>query len=171
AAPPRIGYYFSSAAGKRWAERVAGDLAALGLPAPLAAEDARYVVQQTSCPSLSVSPARVDDAAGETRLLAPGTLRAEAYALFLALAREWAPAADWPRDSLELRDADGHPIAGAPVIFGGALVLETDTLGRIRFARTEPGPVEVEAADPRARARAVLLDSQRAIVLTGVRSR
>lgn len=171
AAPPRIGHYFASAAGRLWAERTAGELAALRLPAPPAAEDAGFVVGQTSCPSLSVSPARVDDAAGETQLLAPGTLRAEAYALFLALAREWAPGADWPRDSLELCDADGLPVAGAPVTLGGALVLETDALGRVRFARTEPGPIEVEAEDPRVRARAVLLDSQRAIVLTGVRGR
>jgi N-acetylmuramoyl-L-alanine amidase len=165
AEPPMMGHYFSSAAGKAWAGRSAEALARLALPAVAPAEDAQYPLQQTSCPALYAAPARVDEA--EARLLAPGTLRAEAYALFLALAREWAPNADWPLDSLEVRDTAGRPVAGAAVTLGGALVLESDALGRIRFARTEPGPIEVVVRDPRARARALLLDSERGIVLTG----
>jgi N-acetylmuramoyl-L-alanine amidase len=165
AEPPMMGYYFSSAAGRAWAARATDAFARLGLAAPAPAEDAQYPLQQTSCPALYAAPARVDDA--EERLLAPGTIRAEAYALFLALAREWAQGADWPADSLELRDAAGRPVAGAAVTLGGALVLETDALGRIRFARTEPGPIEVEVREPRAVARALLLDSNRGVVLTG----
>jgi len=165
AEPPMMGHYFSSAAGKAWAGRSAEAFARLALPAPAPAEDAQYPLQQTSCPALYAAPARVDEA--EARLLAPGTIRAEAYALFLALAREWAPNADWPLDSLEVRDPAGRPVAGAAVMLGGALVLESDALGRIRFARTEPGPIEVVVRDPRARVRALLLDSDRGIVLTG----
>ena len=167
AEPPMMGHYFSSAAGKAWATRASRELARLGLPSPAPAEDAQYPLQQTSCPALYAAPARVDQPAEEERLRAPGTVRAEAYALLLALAREWAPNADWPPDSVEVRDAAGHPVAGASVVLGGALVLESDALGRIRFARTEPGPIEVEVRDPRAPARAVLLDSDRGIVLTG----
>jgi N-acetylmuramoyl-L-alanine amidase len=164
---PMMGHYFSSAAGKAWAARTTEAFARLALPAPAPAEDAQYPLQQTSCPALYASPARVDVASEEQRLLAPGTLRAEACALFLALAREWAPNADWPPDSLEIHDAAGRPLAGAAVTLGGALVLESDALGRIRFARTEPGPIEVVVRDPRAATRALLLDSDRGIVLTG----
>ncbi|HEY2954503.1 MAG TPA: N-acetylmuramoyl-L-alanine amidase [Candidatus Eisenbacteria bacterium] len=166
AEPPMMGYYFSSAAGKAWAARAAEALARLGLPPSVPAEDAQYPLQQTSCPALFASPARVDVADEERRLLAPGTIRAEASALFLALAREWAPDASFPADSLEVRDAAGRPVAGAPVTLGGALVLASDALGRVRFARTEPGPIEVVVADPRARIRALLLDSDHGSVLT-----
>ena len=167
AEPPRIGHYFSSAPGRRWAQRTGEILAALGLPAPPAAEDAQYPIQQTSCPSLYAGFARVDSAAEESRLLAPGTLRAEAYALFVSIAREWNENPGWPLDSLEVRGARGDPAGGAPVTLGGALVLETDPFGRARFFRTEPGPIELVVDDPRIRARVVLIDSARAPTLTG----
>jgi hypothetical protein len=166
-----MGHYFASDSGKAWAARSSAALAQLGLPAPAPAENAMYPVQQTSCPALYAAPARVDDPAEERRLHAAGTMRAEAYALFLALARGWAPAADWPLDSLEVRDAAGRPVAGASVTLGGALVLESDAAGRIRFARTEPGPIEVVVRDRRISVRALLLDSDRGTVLTGQSSR
>lgn len=165
----RLGHYFSSPGGRRWAAATSALFAALGLPAPPVAEDASYPLQQTSCPALYASPARVDSAADEDALLGPGALRAEAYALFLALAREWAPEAAWVTDSLEVRDAAGVPVPGALVTLGDALVLETDARGRVRFARTEPGPLEAVVDDPRVRARAVLLDSSRGAILTGPR--
>jgi N-acetylmuramoyl-L-alanine amidase len=167
AEPPMFGYYFSSAGGRHMAESAAAAFAALGLAAPRLAEDAQYPLQQTSCAALYVSPARVDLAASEMALLAPGALRAEAYALFVGLAREWAPGAVWPADSLEVRDAAGQPVAGAAVTLGGALVVETDALGRVRFARTEPGPIEASVEDPRVRGRTLLLESARGITLTG----
>jgi len=169
AEPPMMGHYFSSAAGKAWAGTTTNALAALGLPAVAPAEDAQYPLQQTSCPALYAAPARVDQ--DEQRLLAPGTIRAEACALFLALAREYAPHASFTPDSLEVRDGAGRPVAGAAVTLGGTLVLESDALGKIRFARTEPGPIEVVVRDPRASARVLLLDSDRGIVLTGLPDR
>jgi N-acetylmuramoyl-L-alanine amidase len=165
----RLGYYFSSPAGRRWAAGTAAVLASLGIAPPPQVEDALYPLQQTSCPAMYASIARVDSAGDEEALLAPGALRAEAYALFVALAREWAPAAGWAVDSLEVRDAAGVPVAGAPVTLGDALVLETDAQGRVRFARTEPGPIEARVDESRVRARAVLLDSTRGAVLTGPR--
>jgi N-acetylmuramoyl-L-alanine amidase len=167
----RFGYYFSSPAGRRWASSAIGTFAALGIPPPPMLEDALYPLQQTSCPALYASPARVDSADDEEALLARGALRAEAYALFLSLAREWAPvpAGEWPMDSLEVRDAQGMPVPGALVTLGEALVLETDARGKVRFARTEPGPVEAVVDEPRVRARVVLLDSTRGAVLAGPR--
>ncbi|MEK7824416.1 MAG: N-acetylmuramoyl-L-alanine amidase [Candidatus Eisenbacteria bacterium] len=165
----RFGYYFSSPAGRRWAERTGAAFVSLGLAAPPAGEDALYPLQQTSCPALYASPARVDSAGDEAALLAPGALRAEAYALFLGLAREWAPAAVWAVDSLAVRDQAGAPVPGARVTLGDALVLETDRFGRVRFARTEPGPIAAVVDEPRVRARAVLLDFMRGAVLTGPR--
>ncbi|HKQ57203.1 MAG TPA: hypothetical protein VJY35_04990, partial [Candidatus Eisenbacteria bacterium] len=162
----RFGFYFSSPAGRRWAFSAAGFHAALGLGRRVVAEDAAYPLQQTSCPAIYASPARVDSVPDEQALLGPGALRAEAYALFLSLAREWAPA-DWPLDSIEVRGADGNPLPAALVTLGDALVLETDASGRARFARTEPGPIEAVVQDSRVRARALLLDSTRGAVLTG----
>jgi hypothetical protein len=146
-------------------------LSALGLPAPAIGEEALYVLQQTSCPALIAAPSTLGDERAEARLLSPGALRAEAYALFLALAREWAPASDWPADSLIVLDAAGRPVPGAAINLGGALVLETDTRGLVRFARTEPGPIEVLVEDPRVRVRSVLLESRRGAVLTGTPGR
>ena len=165
----RFGYYFSSPAGRRWAAATAAQFAALGLPSPPTAEDAAYPLQQTSCPALYASPARVDSGPDEQALLAPGALRAEAYALFLAVTGEWAPGAAWPLDSLEVRDQDGAPVPGALVTLGDALVLESDALGRIRFARTETGPLGATVSEQRVRARTLLLDSMRGAVLTGPR--
>ena len=93
------------------------------------AEDAQYPIQQTSCPALYAAPARVDDQGTERRLHAAGTVRTEAYALFLGLAREWAPEADWPIDSVEVRDASGRPVAGVSVTLGvsGASGTDADT--------------------------------------------
>jgi N-acetylmuramoyl-L-alanine amidase len=171
---PRIGHYFSSVPGKKWAESVAHALERLGSIPPPLAEDAQYPLQQTSCPALYVSLARVDHRVAEERLLTPGALRAEAYALYLALAREWTPDSTystWSADSLTLRDAGGKPLAGAVVILGDALVLEADPSGRVHFARTEPGPLEVEVDHPALRFRRVLLDSDRGAVWTGPRDR
>jgi len=168
AEPSMIGYYFSSPGGRAWALHARAAFDSMGVKAPPIAEDAQYPLQQTSCPALYVSPARVDAPASEERLLAPGALRAEAYALYLSLALEWAgpPAPAWPSDSLTVTDASGRPLAGAPVTLGGALVLETDALGRVRFARTEPGPMLVEATGAGATARRILLEFERGVVLT-----
>ena len=165
AEPPMIGYYFSSPGGRAWALHARAAYDTLGLKAPPVAEDAQYPLQQTSCPALYVSAARVDVPATEERLLSPGTLRAEAYALYLSLAMEWAPPADWARDSLTVTDDAGRPLAGVPVTLGGALVLETDALGRVFFSRTEPGPMLVEAASGAVSARRILLEFERGVVL------
>jgi N-acetylmuramoyl-L-alanine amidase len=166
AAPPRLGYYFSSAVGRGWAEHTAAALAQLGLPGLPLVEDAQYPLQQTSCPALYVSAARIDDPHAEEWMVAPGALRAEAYALFLGLVREWSPQAELAPDSLEVRDAGG-PAAGAFVTLGDAFVLQADRMGRVRFARTEPGPLAVRVEHPRLRSMVVLLDSHRGVVVTG----
>jgi hypothetical protein len=125
------------------------------------------VVKQVSCPALLADPAPLTDSLAENRLVAPGALRAQAYALYLSLAREFAPEGVWPIDSLMVRDPAGRPVPGAFVTLGGALVLETDAEGRVRFARTEPGPLAAEVHDRRVSAKSVLLDSMRGAVLAG----
>jgi len=163
---PLVGYWFSSAAGKKWGDRTADRLEQLGLGRPAVAEDAQYTLQQTSCPALYVSPFRVDDAASETRLIAPGTLRAEAYAIYLGLIGEWSDA-PMPVVTATVRDAAGRPVPGAIVTLGGATRVETDARGVARFARTEPGPIAIEAERGAIHARHVLLDSESDIALTG----
>ena len=167
AEPARIGHYFSSAAGSAWAKGLAAECLRLGLAAPHIAEDAQYPLQQTSCPSLYASLARIDEAASEDRLLAPGALHAEAYVLWLALAREWGSDRSWMTDSVSVRDATGRAVAGAAVRLGGALLIETNDRGVARFVRTEPGPLEAAVDDRRVRVHRVLLDSDRGTALTG----
>jgi N-acetylmuramoyl-L-alanine amidase len=162
---PRIGYYFASPIGRRWAQRTRETLVSLGFDELPLGEDAQYPLQQTSCTALYIAAGRVDRAADEDRMNAPGVLRAEAYGLFLSLAREFAPEAKWPIDSLEVRDPSGRPLAGALVTLGDAFVLETDATGRIRFARTEPGALSARVGSETRRE--VLLDSTRGAILTG----
>jgi N-acetylmuramoyl-L-alanine amidase len=165
AAPPRLGTYFSSAAGRRWAERAAGIAASLGLPLPAIGDDAEYPIQQTSCTALDAALGRVDDP--DPGGIAPARLRLESYGLYLGLAREWAPDAAWPLDTLEVLGGDGRAVPGAAVRLGEALILESDPLGRVVFARTEAGPMLVEVQDSRAPMRRILLDSDHAIRLSG----
>jgi N-acetylmuramoyl-L-alanine amidase len=163
-APPVAGHYFNSAAGRRWAQRVSSALASLGLDSLRVAESPKYPLAQVSAVAIYVSPARVDSA--ETRLLATGRLRAEAYALFLALAQDMATSpAEWPLDSLRVLDADGAPRPGAAVTLGAALVVATDSSGIVRYARTEPGSLPVEVLTNGVRLRALLLESDRGRVL------
>jgi N-acetylmuramoyl-L-alanine amidase len=167
ASPPRLGHYFSSAAGRRWAERLAGLAVELGLPRPRVGDDAQYPIQQTSATALYAGLGRVDSTSAPFGGYDPARLRTEAYAIYLSLAREWVPDAAWPLDWLEVRDDAGRPRAGAVVRLGGALVLQTDPLGRIRFARTEPGPMLVQVEDSSPASSRVLLESDRGVVLTG----
>ncbi len=168
--PAKLGHYFSSAAGRAWAGRTRAEFERLGLAAPPIGENAQYPITQTSCVAMAAMLGPLDDAAVEERLLAPGALRARAYALFLGLAHEFAPAADWPLDSLVVRDEARAPVAGAAVRLG-TLVLESDAFGVVKFARTEPGAYEAAVDDSRVRARGRLLDSAHAFVLTGPRGR
>ena len=116
-----------------------------------------------------MSLARIDTPSSEARLLAPGRLRAEAFALFVALARDFAPSDEWESDSIEVRDADGHSVAGALVTLGGALVLQAGADGVARFVRTEPGPLEAACDDSRVNARVLLLESSRGHTLSRAR--
>jgi len=175
-AEPLAGHYFASGGGRRWGQRLASTLTDLGLPTVRVGESARYPLAQVSAVALYASLARVDSS--EAALLAPGRVRAEAYALYLALARDLAPARpangggpeaaavpDWPVDSLRVLDAAGVGIPGAAVRLGAALVIATDSTGTARFARTEAGPLPVAVEDERAPLSAVLLDSERGRVL------
>jgi hypothetical protein len=169
--PPHIGCYFSSAPGKVWGAHVAAWLAKLGISALAVLDDAQYPLQQTSCTAIYVSARRIDDPAAEAAMNDVGAVRAEAYALYLALAEEWATETAWGVDSVEVRDAAGRPAAGAVVTLGGALVLQTDPGGMLRFARTEAGPIELLVEHPAVRTRTLLLESQRSATVTGSNGR
>jgi len=171
AEPAHVGYYYASAAGKTWGQHTAAWLARLGAGTPPLQEDAQYPLQQTSCTALYVAARRVDDDRDEAAMNDPGAARAEAYALYLGLLEEWAGAGSWALDSLTVHDPDDRPVAGAPVTLGGALVVETDARGTVRFARTEAGPMSIEIERMGLRSRALLLDSQHDIRLTGPRGR
>ena len=183
---PLAGHYFNSPTGRRWAQRIARALDDLGLPTPRVGESSKYVLAQVSAAAVYATLARTDSS--EVELLSPGRLRAEAYALYLALARDFATlprvgeaastgastgsadaAPAWVVDSLIVRDAAGVPVPAAAIRLGAALVVSTDARGLVRFARTESGPMPVEVEDARARVRAVLLDSERGRILQAPR--
>ena len=159
AAPPVIGHYFSSAAGSRWGQRLSQTAVALGLDSVRVADVAKYALTQASAVALYVSLARIDDSAAEARLLESGAARREAYALYIALAREFAPEAHWPLQMFDVRDGAGVAQPGAPVRLGGALVLASDAQGKVRYVATEPGPLEAAVSLPGTATRVVLLDS------------
>ncbi len=158
---PRIGHYFSSAAGRAWAQRCARWLERTEVgPAPSVVEDAQYVIQQTSCPALYVSALRVDDPGQEQRLLEPGLLRREAYALYLGLAEELGAAvASWQPDSVTVADSAGTAFPYALVEAGG-MIHQADSRGVARWMRTEPGALEVEVQNAEgSRSARLLLES------------
>ncbi|HTR96867.1 MAG TPA: N-acetylmuramoyl-L-alanine amidase [Candidatus Acidoferrales bacterium] len=170
AARPVAGHYFSSGAGRRWALSLGSIAVELGLADSLpASEVAKYAITQASSIALYASLARIDSAASEARLLSPGVLRTEAYALYLSLAHEFGAAPAGAPDTLAVRDADGRAVPGALVTLGGTLVLQTGADGRALWVRTEPGPIEAAAGDWRVNARALLLDSERSHFLTETR--
>ncbi len=160
ASAPMAGHYFASVGGRRWAARVADACRELGIADSLPVrEAAKYALTQASATALYVTLARIDSSASEAALLEPGAVRREAYALWLSLAREFAPESRWNVERLVVRDAGGAPMPHTLVTLGGALVLAADADGTVRFARTEPGPLEVVTEDSRTAARTLLLDS------------
>ncbi len=159
AAPPVIGHYFSSAAGRRWGQRVAETAVALGLDSVRVADVAKYALTQASAVALYASLARIDDAASEARLLQGGAARREAYVLYAALLREFAPDAHWEVRTFVVRDGAGAAQPGALVRLGGALVLAADAQGLVRYLATEQGPLEAAFTFPTAGPRLILLDS------------
>ena len=166
AEPPHLGHYFSSAAGRRWAQRTAAWLSRLGIDSMAVAENAQYPLQQSSSTAMYCGVRRVDDPEDEARMNLPGAARSLAYALYLGLIEEWSSEPAGALDSLEVRDPAGAPLSGALVTFSGAFVLQADARGRVYFARTERGPIEVAVTHPALGARGVLLDSDRGFVLT-----
>lgn len=170
AAPPVAGHYFASGAGRAWGAQVALACTRLGLADSLPVHDvAKYPLTQASAVALYASLERIDRADGEARLLAPGALRAEAYALFTALAAERGASVDSVATTLDVRDAEGAPLPGALVTLGGALVVQADARGVVRLLRTEPGPLEAAFADSARKGRIVLLDSESSRILSGAR--
>jgi N-acetylmuramoyl-L-alanine amidase len=159
AAPPVIGHYFSSAAGTRWGQRVAETAVALGMDSVRVADVAKYALTQASAVALYASLGRIDDPAAESRLLEPGAGRREAYVLYAALLREFAPEAKWAVQTFDVRSDSGAPQGGAPVRLGGALVLAADSQGRVRYLATEQGPMQADYSLPGAATRVLLLDS------------
>ncbi len=142
---PSAGHYFSSGGGRRWAARLAALAPRLGLDSVAVGESARYPIAQVSAVALDASLARIDR--DESRLLAPGTLRAEAHALYAALAADLL-GRDLDVDSVPLTRSDATPAAHARVSAGGVLLLQADASGVVRIARTEAAPITLEALDP-----------------------
>lgn len=145
AAPPSAGHYFSSGGGRRWAAALAELAPRLGLDSLAVTESARYPVAQVSAIALDASLARIDR--DEARLLAPGAIRAEAYALYAALVRDLLGR---PLEvmSLPLRDATGRSRPHGLARVDDAFVLQADAGGEVRIVRTESAPSALEALDP-----------------------
>ncbi len=145
AGAPSAGHYFSSGGGRRWATRLAALAPRLGLDSIAVVESSRYPVAQASAVALDASLMRVDR--DEARLLLPGTLRAEAYALYAALAADLL-GRDLDVERLLLIGPDGSPRPHALALLGGSLLLQADARGEVRIVRTEAILPMLEALDP-----------------------
>ena len=147
-APSAVGYFPGSAGGKGLAERLhrrlwaaeeadtlAGRTTARRPPVLL--EDANYVLQQTSCPSVSVRPGDLSADADEARFADPSWRHREAYLIYLALAEDLGAVVD-SLVSLRIRvTAQGSARAGTTVWLDG-FPLVTDARGEARFGLVDP---------------------------------
>ncbi|MNL28880.1 N-acetylmuramoyl-L-alanine amidase [compost metagenome] len=134
----RTSHYPTSAKGKQLATAVREAL--LGLDGKLrdggTHSDSTYVLIQTSCPSITVTP-------GTTGLVADdpaASARREAYAILLGLLPGPAQAASL---MVRVEGSGSAPIANALITLDGLWNGQTDAQGRWRFAQLEPGPHEV----------------------------
>jgi N-acetylmuramoyl-L-alanine amidase len=152
--PSAVGFFPGSAGGDRLARAVlhrvaAGEASyaeALGDSVRAAAirwEDASWVLQQTSCPSVSVRFGDFADSTGAGRFSDPAWQMREAYWIFAALAEDFGAPADSERRADPLVAADlslgseAGPLAGVLVALDGMALL-TDARGRARFERLDP---------------------------------
>jgi len=157
-APSAVGYFPGSAGGKGLAQRLhrrlweaeAADTlrrpgtdttAAADTPGgrrpPVLLEDASYVLQQTSCPSVSVRSgdlARGDD---ETRFSDPGWRHREAYLIYLALAEDFGAAPDSLASVRVRLTAQGAPRRDVTVWLD-CFPLLTDSRGEAGFGLVDP---------------------------------
>src|SRR5262249_49402391 len=149
--PTSVGYYPSSAGGRALAARVHSRIwefeAADSLrpdtsagPArhlPILMDDANYVLQQTSVPSISIRSGDLARPADELRFLDASWRHREAYALYLALAEEFGARSGTLGNARITVTRGGASTPGATVRLDG-LALLTDARGESRYSLLEP---------------------------------
>ncbi len=154
-APSAVGYYPGSSGGRELARRVhrrqwaaeeadtlrgtAADSAAAGARRPpVLVEDANYVLQQPSCPAVSVRLGDLSRPEDEARFLDPAWRHRQAYLVFSALAEDLGAGGD-SLATLRLRLADrGAALAGATLWLDG-FALVSDARGQAEFALLDRG--------------------------------
>ncbi|HEV8480941.1 MAG TPA: N-acetylmuramoyl-L-alanine amidase, partial [Candidatus Eisenbacteria bacterium] len=144
--PTAVGYFPSSAGGRALASRVhrriweaeaadtlRADTTGRSRRPPIMMDDANYVLQQTSVPSISIRSGDLARSSDELRFLDPGWRHREAYALYLALAEEFGARGDSLGSARVLVTRSGGPAPGATVRLDG-LPLLADARGEARYA-------------------------------------
>lgn len=155
--PTAVGFFPSSAGGRALAGRVhrrmwtlesgdtlGGDSTRAARKAPVLLDDANYVLQQTSVPSISVRVGDLATPEGEARFADPAWRHREAYAIFLALAEEFGAPTE---SSVTARIRLTEPAARARL---DGIPLLPDARGDVRFSLLDPKVphrLEVGAAD------------------------
>jgi N-acetylmuramoyl-L-alanine amidase len=142
--PTSVGYFPSSAGGRALAARVhrriweaegadtlRADTTGRSRRPPILMDDASYVLQQTSVPSISIRSGDLARTADELRFLDAGWRHREAYALYLSLAEEFGARTD------SLGSARIAVKPGATVRVDGVPLL-ADPRGEARFALLDP---------------------------------
>ncbi len=135
-------HYPSSEEGRRLAELAAVNLKGFaGCPWRGVVGGTQRLIQQVSCPAVLVRSASLADTAAESILSTPAACRAEAQALFEALAAwsGWRPEGGNPHLSGRVSDGHGQTVAGALVWLDGWLPTQTDSQGRFLFQNAGPG--------------------------------
>jgi N-acetylmuramoyl-L-alanine amidase len=148
--PTSVGYFPSSAGGRALAARVhkriweaeaadtlRSDTTGRARRPPIVMDDASYVLQQTSVPSISIRSGDLARAADEQRFLDAGWRHREAYALYLSLAEEFGARADSLGSARIAVTHAGAAAPGATLRLDG-LPLLADARGEVRFALLDP---------------------------------
>jgi N-acetylmuramoyl-L-alanine amidase len=149
-APSAVGYYPGSNGGRELARRVhrrqwaaeeadtlraaAADSTADGARRPpVLVEDANYVLQQTSCPAVSVRLGDLSRPDDEARFLDPAWRHGEAYLIVSALAEDLGALGDSLATVRLFLTDRGAPVAGASIRLDG-FALVSDARGQAAFA-------------------------------------
>ncbi|MCE5272490.1 N-acetylmuramoyl-L-alanine amidase [bacterium] len=135
-------HYPASEEGRRLAVLAAVNLKGFaGCPWRGAAGGTQRLIQQVSCPAVLVCAASLADTVAENLLSSPAACRAEAQAVFEALAvwSGWTPGGDNPHLSGRVSDGHGHVVPEALVWLDSWLPTQTDSQGRFLFQNAGPG--------------------------------
>ncbi len=142
----RTGHYPQSTEGKSLAEAIQEEVvSALKTQDGGTYQDASYVVQQTSCPAVLITPSFFSDPQEEYILMEPSRLKKTAYAIYKGVLRHY----DTPDSSTisgKVLDNLSRPLGDALVVLDDYLPLQTEKDGAFSFGYIEGASHKIRAS-------------------------